>query len=162
MNLFDVYPLYPIEPVKGKGSYVYDAEGKEYLDLYGGHAVISIGHAHPHYVGAISQQVGLLGFYSNSVENSLQGRLAELLGKASGSEDYSLFLCNSGAEANENAIKLASFHTGKSKILAFGKAFRYSPFGDRDLDCAFGKSGRYIAFGNSIYLSLARDKIRKE
>lgn len=123
MNLFDVYPLYPIEPVKGNGSYVYDAEGKEYLDLYGGHAVISIGHAHPHYVGAISQQVGLLGFYSNSVENSLQGRLAELLGKASGYEDYSLFLCNSGAEANENAIKLASFHTGKSKILAFGKAF---------------------------------------
>ena len=123
MNLFDVYPLYPIEPVKGKGSYVYDAEGKEYLDLYGGHAVISIGHAHPHYVGAISRQVGLLGFYSNSVENSLQGRLAELLGRASGYEDYSLFLCNSGAEANENAIKLASFHTGKSKILAFGKAF---------------------------------------
>ena len=123
MNLFDVYPLYPIEPVKGNGSYVYDAEGKEYLDLYGGHAVISIGHAHPHYVSAISQQVGLLGFYSNSVENSLQGRLAELLGRASGYEDYSLFLCNSGAEANENAIKLASFHTGKSKILAFGKAF---------------------------------------
>ena len=123
MNLFDVYPLYPIEPVKGKGSHVYDSEGKEYLDLYGGHAVISIGHAHPHYVDSISKQVGLLGFYSNSVENSLQGRLAELLGKASGYEDYSLFLCNSGAEANENAIKLASFHTGKSKILAFGKAF---------------------------------------
>ena len=123
MNLFDVYPLYPIEPVKGKGSHVYDSEGKEYLDLYGGHAVISIGHAHPHYVDSISKQVGLLGFYSNSVENSLQGRLAELLGKASGYEDYSLFLCNSGAEANENAIKLASFHTAKSKILAFGKAF---------------------------------------
>ena len=123
MNLFDVYPLYPIEPVKGKGSHVYDSEGKEYLDLYGGHAVISIGHAHPHYVDSISKQVGLLGFYSNSVENSLQGRLAELLGKASGYEDYSLFLCNSGAEANENAIKLASFHTGNSKILAFGKAF---------------------------------------
>ena len=123
MNLFDVYPLYPIEPVKGKGSHVYDSEGKEYLDLYGGHAVISIGHAHPHYVEALSHQVSQLGFYSNSVENSLQGRLAELLGKASGYEDYSLFLCNSGAEANENAIKLASFHTGKSKILAFGKAF---------------------------------------
>ena len=123
MNLFDVYPLYPIEPVKGKGAHVYDAEGKEYLDLYGGHAVISIGHAHPHYVEALSHQVSQLGFYSNSVENSLQGRLAELLGKASGYEDYSLFLCNSGAEANENAIKLASFHTGKSKILAFGKAF---------------------------------------
>ena len=123
MKNFDVYPLYPIEPVKGKGAHVYDTEGKEYLDLYGGHAVISIGHAHPHYVEALSHQVSQLGFYSNSVENSLQGRLAELLGKASGYEDYSLFLCNSGAEANENAIKLASFHTGKSKILAFGKAF---------------------------------------
>lgn len=123
MKNFDVYPLYPIEPVKGKGSYVYDKEGKEYLDLYGGHAVISIGHAHPHYVQAVSEQVATLGFYSNSVENSLQGRLAELLGKVSGYDDYSLFLCNSGAEANENALKLASFHTGKSKILAFGKAF---------------------------------------
>lgn len=123
MKNFDVYPLYPIEPVKGKGSYVYDKEGKEYLDLYGGHAVISIGHVHPHYVQAISEQVATLGFYSNSVENSLQGRLAELLGKVSGYADYSLFLCNSGAEANENALKLASFHTGKSKVLAFGKAF---------------------------------------
>ena len=123
MKNFDVYPLYPIEPVKGCGSYVYDKEGREYLDLYGGHAVISIGHAHPHYVKAVSEQVGRLGFYSNSVENSLQGRLAELLGKASGYTDYSLFLCNSGAEANENALKLASFHTGKSKVLAFGKAF---------------------------------------
>ena len=123
MNLFDVYPLYPIEPVKGCGSYVYDKEGREYLDLYGGHAVISIGHAHPHYVKAVSEQVGRLGFYSNSVENSLQGRLAELLGKVSGYEDYSLFLCNSGAEANENALKVASFHTGKRKVLAFGKAF---------------------------------------
>ena len=123
MNLFDVYPLYPIEPVKGKGAYVYDKEGREYLDLYGGHAVISIGHAHPHYVKAVSEQVARLGFYSNSVENSLQSRLAELLGKASGYTDYSLFLCNSGAEANENALKLASFHTGKNKVLAFGKAF---------------------------------------
>lgn len=123
MKNFDVYPLYPIEPVNGCGSYVYDKEGREYLDLYGGHAVISIGHAHPHYVKAVSEQVGRLGFYSNSVENSLQGRLAELLGKASGYEDYSLFLCNSGAEANENALKVASFHTGKSKVLAFGKAF---------------------------------------
>lgn len=123
MKNFDVYPLYPIEPIKGKGSYVYDKEGREYLDLYGGHAVISIGHAHPHYVKTISEQVATLGFYSNSVENSLQSRLAELLGRVSGYDDYSLFLCNSGAEANENAIKLASFHTGKSKILAFGKAF---------------------------------------
>ena len=123
MKNFDVYPLYPIEPIKGKGSYVYDKEGREYLDLYGGHAVISIGHAHPHYVKTISEQVATLGFYSNSVENSLQSRLAELLGRVSGYDDYSLFLCNSGAEANENAIKLASFHTGKSKILAFSKAF---------------------------------------
>ncbi|MBR3800112.1 MAG: aminotransferase class III-fold pyridoxal phosphate-dependent enzyme, partial [Rikenellaceae bacterium] len=99
MNLFDVYPLYPVEPVRGCGSYVYDAEGQEYLDLYGGHAVISIGHAHPHYVEAISKQVAALGFYSNSVENSLQREFAERLGRACGYEDYRLFLCNSGAEA---------------------------------------------------------------
>ena len=123
MNLFDVYPLYPVEPVRGKGNYVYDAAGTEYLDLYGGHAVISIGHAHPHYVQMISEQVAKLGFYSNSVENSLQQQLAEKLGRLSGYEDYSLFLCNSGAEANENAIKLASFHNDKAKVLAFSKAF---------------------------------------
>ena len=123
MNLFDVYPLYPVEPVRGCGNYVYDAEGQEYLDLYGGHAVISIGHAHPHYVEAISKQVAALGFYSNSVENSLQREFAERLGKACGYEDYRLFLCNSGAEANENAIKLASFHSGKEKVLAFSRAF---------------------------------------
>ena len=123
MNLFDVYPLYPVEPVQGKGSYVYDAAGTEYLDLYGGHAVISIGHAHPHYVKQISEQVGKLGFYSNSVENSLQQQLADRLGRLSGYDDYSLFLCNSGAEANENAIKLASFHSDKAKVLAFSKAF---------------------------------------
>lgn len=123
MTLFDVYSLYDIEPVKGKGSHVYTADGSEYLDLYGGHAVISIGHAHPKYVKAVSDQVGNLGFYSNSVLNSLQVKLAERLGNASGYPDYSLFLCNSGAEANENAIKLASFTTGRSNILAFGKAF---------------------------------------
>ncbi len=123
MNLFDVYSLYDIEPVRGKGSHVFTEDGTDYLDLYGGHAVISIGHAHPHYVEAISNQVARLGFYSNSVVNSLQTRLAEKLGKASGYDDYALFLCNSGAEANENAIKLASFATGRSKILAFGKAF---------------------------------------
>lgn len=123
MKLFDVYSLYDIEPVCGKGNYVFTADGTRYLDLYGGHAVISVGHAHPHYVEAVAQQVAKLGFYSNSVENSLQVRFAEMLGKASGYEDYSLFLCNSGAEANENAIKLASFHSGKSKVLAFGKAF---------------------------------------
>ena len=123
MKMFDVYPLYDIEPVRGCGNYVYDAEGTEYLDLYGGHAVISIGHAHPHYTESISHQVSQLGFYSNSVQNSLQKRLAEMLGRLSGYEDYSLFLCNSGAEANENAIKLASFHTGKRKLLAFKAAF---------------------------------------
>lgn len=123
MTLFDVYSLYDIEPVCGKGSHVFTEDGTDYLDLYGGHAVISIGHAHPKYVKAISDQVAKLGFYSNSVQNSLQKELAAKLGKASGYEDYQLFLCNSGAEANENAIKLASFTTGRENILAFGKAF---------------------------------------
>lgn len=123
MKLFDVYSLYDIEPVRGKGSHVFTEDGTEYLDLYGGHAVISIGHAHPRYVKAISEQVANIGFYSNSVQNSLQTRLADRLGKASGYDDYSLFLCNSGAEANENAMKLASFATVRKKILAFGKAF---------------------------------------
>ncbi|MEG1864751.1 MAG: aminotransferase class III-fold pyridoxal phosphate-dependent enzyme [Alistipes sp.] len=123
MELFNVYSLYPIEPVRGAGCYVYDAAGVGYLDLYGGHAVISIGHAHPHYVQALSQQVARLGFYSNSVENSLQTTLADKLGRISGYDDYRLFLCNSGAEANENALKLASFHTGRTKVLAFSKAF---------------------------------------
>lgn len=123
MKLFDVYSLYDIEPVRGSGCFVYDADGNEYLDLYGGHAVISIGHAHPRYVKAVSDQVAKLGFYSNSVQNSLQQQLADRLGKASGYDDYDLFLCNSGAEANENAMKLASFHTGRPKILAFDRAF---------------------------------------
>lgn len=123
MTLFNVYSLYPVEPVRGKGCFVYDAAGTEYLDLYGGHAVISIGHAQPDYVKAISEQAARLGFYSNSVENSLQTALAEKLGRASGYGDYSLFLCNSGAEANENALKLASFQTGRAKMLAFSKAF---------------------------------------
>ncbi|PAM94520.1 aspartate aminotransferase family protein, partial [Flavobacterium sp. IR1] len=123
MNLFDVYPLYDISPVKGEGVFVYDEAGTKYLDLYGGHAVISIGHSHPHYVKAVTNQVGKLGFYSNSVKNPLQEELAEKLGKASGCEDYALFLCNSGAEANENALKLASFHTGRSRIIYFEKGF---------------------------------------
>lgn len=123
MNIFDVYSLYPVEPVAGKGSYVYDADGTEYLDLYGGHAVISIGHSHPRYIKAITDQVNRLGFYSNSVVNSLQQELADRLGRLSGFTGYSLFLCNSGAEANENAIKLASFHTGKRKVLAFRGSF---------------------------------------
>lgn len=123
MELFDVYSLYDIEPVAGKGNYVYTADGTEFLDLYGGHAVISIGHAHPAYVNAIANQVAKIGFYSNSVQNSLQLQLADRLGKTSGYPDYQLFLVNSGAEANENAMKLASFATGREKILAFDKAF---------------------------------------
>ena len=123
MELFNVYSLYPVEPVRGQGSYVYDREGREYLDLYGGHAVISIGHAHPHYVKMISEQVARLGFYSNSVENSLQQQLADRLGQLSGYDDYQLFLCNSGAEANENALKLASFATEREQVLCFKKAF---------------------------------------
>lgn len=123
MNLFPVYPLFDIEIVKGQGCHVWDSKGQEYLDLYGGHAVISIGHCHPHYVEALRDQLGKLGFYSNSVINGLQQQLAERLGKACGYDDYQLFLINSGAEANENALKLASFHTGRSRVLAAGKAF---------------------------------------
>ncbi|VBB48133.1 Acetylornithine aminotransferase [uncultured Paludibacter sp.] len=123
MNLFDVYPLFDIEITKGVGCYTYDKNGTEYLDLYGGHAVISIGHSHPYYVQKLTSQLEKLVFYSNSVQNSLQKELADKLGKLSGYEDYSLFLINSGAEANENALKLASFHTGRKKVVAFGKAF---------------------------------------
>ena len=123
MDLFNVYKRWDIEPVKGSGSTLWDAAGQEYLDLYGGHAVISIGHSHPHYVAAIKEQIEKLGFYSNAVLNGLQDALAEKLGKVSGYDKYHLFLCNSGAEANENALKLASFHTGRSKVLAFGGAF---------------------------------------
>ncbi len=123
MKLFDVYPLFPIHIVRGQGCRVWDEQGTEYLDLYGGHAVISIGHAHPHYVEALGRQVAQLGFYSNSVVNKLQQQLAERLGKACGYDDYSLFLINSGAEANENALKLASFHTGRTRVLSAQKAF---------------------------------------
>lgn len=123
MKQFEVYKLWPIEPVKGLGCKLWDAAGNEYADLYGGHAVISVGHSHPVYVKTISDQLNKIGFYSNSVQNSLQNELAERLGRLSGYPDYSLFLCNSGAEANENAIKLASFHTGRKKLLAFSEAF---------------------------------------
>lgn len=123
MKLFDVYPLYDVNIVKGQNCRVWDDKGNEYLDLYGGHAVISIGHAHPHYVQAVSEQVARLGFYSNSVVNKLQQQLAERLGKASGYEDYSFFLVNSGAEANENALKLASFYNGRTRVISFSKAF---------------------------------------
>ena len=123
MKLFDVYPLFDINIVRGKGCHVWDDQGTEYLDLYGGHAVISIGHAHPHYVEMISRQAATLGFYSNSVINKLQVELAGRLGKACGYDDYQLFLINSGAEANENALKLASFHNGRTRIVSFAKAF---------------------------------------
>lgn len=123
MNLFEVYKLWDIEPVEGLDTILWDKDGVEYTDLYGGHAVISIGHCHPHYVEMLSSQLQHLGFYSNAVQNSLQQELASRLARVSGYPDYKLFLCNSGAEANENAMKLASFATGRSRILAFGKAF---------------------------------------
>lgn len=123
MNLFDVYPLNDIEITKAQGITVWDAEGQEYLDLYGGHAVISIGHTHPHYVKRVTEQLNKVGFYSNSVKIPLQVELAEKLGKVSGKPDYQLFLCNSGAEANENALKLASFYNGRKKVIAFKGAF---------------------------------------
>jgi len=123
MKLFDVYPLNNITVVKAKGSYIWDENGLQYLDLYGGHAVISIGHTHPHYVQRVTEQLNKLGFYSNSVKLPIQEELATKLGKISGRETYQLFLCNSGAEANENALKLASFHTGRKKIVAFTKSF---------------------------------------
>lgn len=123
MNLFDVYPLYNVTPVSAKGIVVTDDKGQNYLDFYGGHAVISIGHSHPHYVRRIKEQLDQIGFYSNAIQNPLQSELAEKLGKLSNCEDYNLFLCNSGAEANENALKLASFKTGKSRILAFHNSF---------------------------------------
>jgi acetylornithine aminotransferase len=123
MPLFNVYPLYDVTPVSGKGVYVYDEKGTEYLDLYGGHAVISIGHAHPKYVEAVTNQVSKLGFYSNAIQNPLQKELADKIETLSGCKDYELFLCNSGAEANENALKLASFKTGKSRVVAFKNGF---------------------------------------
>lgn len=123
MELFNVYPVTPINIVKALGSIVWDEQGTEYLDLYGGHAVISIGHTHPHYVKSLTEQLNKIGFYSNSVLIPIQQQLAKQLGEVSGKADYTLFLCNSGAEANENALKLASFHTGRKKIIAFSKAF---------------------------------------
>src|SRR5690606_22168831 len=123
MKLFNVYPLNPIEIVRAKESTVWDSEGKEYLDMYGGHAVISIGHTHPHYVKRISDQLNKIGFYSNSVEIPLQQEFAHLLGSLSDKEDYQLFLCNSGAEANENALKLASFYNKRKKVIAFSGGF---------------------------------------
>lgn len=123
MRLFDVYPINDITIVRAQGSYVWDSEGIQYLDMYGGHAVISIGHSHPHWVKRIESQLEKIAFYSNSIKIPIQQELAEILGRVSGKTDYQLFLCNSGAEANENAMKLASFHTGKKKMIAFSKSF---------------------------------------
>jgi len=141
MNLFDVYPINDVTIVKAKGSYVWDDKGQQYLDLYGGHAVISIGHTHPHWVKRIEEQLEKIAFYSNSVRIPLQEELAEKLGKVSGKEDYQLFLCNSGAEANENALKMASFHNGRKKIVAFTKSFH----GRTSLAVAVTDNKNYIA-----------------
>jgi acetylornithine/N-succinyldiaminopimelate aminotransferase len=152
MNLFDVYPLNDIAIVKAKGSYVWDDKGEQYLDLYGGHAVISIGHTHPHWVKRIEEQLEKIAFYSNSIKIPLQQQLADKLGKISGKKDYQLFLCNSGAEANENALKLASFHNGRKKIVAFSKSFH----GRTSLAVAVTDNKNYIApvneTDNAIFL----------
>ena len=141
MNLFDVYPINEITIVKAKGSYVWDDKGEQYLDLYGGHAVISIGHTHPHWVKRIEEQLEKIAFYSKSIRIPLQQQLAEKLGAVSGKTDYQLFLCNSGAEANENALKLASFHTGRKKVIAFSKSFH----GRTSLAVAVTDNKNYIA-----------------
>lgn len=163
MNLYDVYPLFDVNIVKGKGCRVWDDKGAEYIDLYGGHAVISIGHAHPRYVKAISEQVATLGFYSNSVINTLQQRVAEKLGRMSGYEDYSLFFINSGAEANENALKLSSFKNGKKRVIAFRKAFH----GRTSLAVEVTDNPKIIApinaNGHTTYLELGDiDGVREE
>lgn len=154
MNLFDVYPINDIKIVKAKGSYVWDDKGEQYLDLYGGHAVISIGHTHPHWVKMIEEQLEKIAFYSNSVRIPLQQQLADKLGKVSGKPDYQLFLCNSGAEANENALKLASFHNGRKKIVAFNKSFH----GRTSLAVAVTDNKNYVApvneTDNVIFLPL--------
>ena len=150
MNLFDVYPLWDIEPVKGSDTTLWDKDGNIYTDLYGGHAVISVGHCHPHYVKKVQEQAATLGFYSNAVQNSLQKELAAKLGRLCGYDDYALFLCNSGAEANENALKVASFHTGKPKILAFNKAFHGRTSGavaatdNPKIQAPFNKTGNIV------------------
>ncbi len=141
MNLFDVYPIQDVTIVKAKGSYVWDDKGEQYLDLYGGHAVISIGHTHPHWVQRIEEQLEKIAFYSNSIRIPLQQQLAEKLGKISGKNDYQLFLCNSGAEANENALKLASFHNGRKKVVAFSKSFH----GRTSLAVAVTDNKNYVA-----------------
>lgn len=168
MNLFDVYPLWDIEPVKGKGCRIWDKDGKEYLDLYGGHAVISIGHSHPTYVGMVSEQAAQLGFYSNAVQNPLQKRLAQELGKVCGYPEYNLFLCNSGAEANENALKVASFHTGRKKILALNKAFHGRTSGaveatdNPKIQAEFNKNGNVVFIPINDLAAAERELQKKE
>lgn len=150
MDLFEVYKLWDIEPIKGSGTTLWDKDGNIYTDLYGGHAVISVGHCHPHYVKKVQEQAATLGFYSNAVQNSLQKELAAKLGKLCGYDDYALFLCNSGAEANENALKVASFHTGKPKVLAFNKAFHGRTSGavaatdNPKIQAPFNKTGNIV------------------
>src|SRR4051812_16958600 len=152
MNLFDVYPLNNITITKAQGSYVWDDEGTKYLDMYGGHAVISIGHTHPHWVQRIEEQLHKIAFYSNSIKIPIQKELAEKLGEVSGKKYYQLFLCNSGAEANENALKLSSFHNGKKKIVAFSKSFH----GRTSLAVAVTDNPKIVApvneTGNVIFL----------
>lgn len=168
MNLFDVYPLWDIEPVKGKGCRIWDKDGKEYLDLYGGHAVISIGHSHSTYVGMVSEQAAQLGFYSNAVQNPLQKRLAQELGKVCGYPEYNLFLCNSGAEANENALKVASFHTGRKKILALNKAFHGRTSGaveatdNPKIQAEFNRNGNVVFIPINDLAAAERELAKKE
>ena len=162
MNLFEVYPINDITIVKAKGSYVWDDKGDQYLDLYGGHAVISIGHTHPHWVKRIEEQLEKIAFYSNSIKIPLQQQLAEKLGKVSGKQDYQLFLCNSGAEANENALKLASFHNGRKKIIAFSKSFH----GRTSLAVAATDNKNYVApvneTDNVVFLALNDEQALEE
>ena len=151
VNLFDVYPLIDVVPVRGEGCYMYDNEGNRHLDLYGGHAVISIGHSHPEYIRRMTEQLSKIGFYSNYVVIPQQKQLAEMLGRISGCDDYSLFLCNSGAEANENAIKMASFRNGRKKVLSFGKAFHGRTHGaaavtDNPANCAPVNSREHVVY----------------
>lgn len=162
MTLFDVYPINNITITKAKGSYVWDDKGDQYLDMYGGHAVISIGHTHPHWVKRIEEQLYQIAFYSNSIKIPIQQQLAEKLGKISGKEDYQLFLCNSGAEANENALKLASFHNGRKKVIAFSKAFH----GRTSLAVSATDNKNYIApvneTENVIFLSFNDEEALQE
>ncbi|HEX5651929.1 MAG TPA: aspartate aminotransferase family protein [Chitinophagaceae bacterium] len=162
MNLFDVYPISEITITKAKGSYVWDDKGEQYLDLYGGHAVISIGHTHPHWVKRIEEQLEKIAFYSNSIRIPLQQELAQKLGKISGKEDYQLFLCNSGAEANENALKMASFHNGRKKVIAFSKSFH----GRTSLAVAVTDNKAYVApvneTDNVIFLPFNNEEALEE